>query len=58
MLRKGHVASHNKQGRLLRASCGLALLEEIPGMNQTAGTMGPHGPGPDQYRVRPGQSFL
>ena len=52
------MAAGNQQGRLRRLSAGLALLQQLRAMNQTAAAVGPHGAGTHHRGIRPGQGLF
>ena len=52
------LAAGNQQGRLRRLAPGLALLQQLRAMNQTAAAVGPHGAGTHHSNIRPGQGLL
>ena len=52
------LAAGNQQRRLRRLAPGLALLQQLRAMNQTAAAVGPHSAGTHHSDIRPGQSLL
>ena len=52
------LAADNQQWRLRRLSAGLALLQQLRAMNQTAAAVGPHSTGTHHSDIRPCQSLL
>ena len=52
------LTANDEQWRLRRLAPGLALLQQLRAMNQTAAAVGPHGAGTHHSDICPGQGLL